>query len=101
GPLSAEEETRLIATWFAREVLAGNSSEKPALSAADMKDRLLGTIVVEEAALRLLAQERAQRIREWLTQQGRIEETRIYLVEAAVAEGTGATVPTDLKITAH
>ncbi|MGA6829125.1 DUF748 domain-containing protein [Nitrospira sp. NS4] len=101
GPLSVEEETRLIAIWFAREVLTGNSSEKPALSAADMKDRLLGTIVVEEAALRLLAQERAQRIREWLTQQGQIEETRIYLVEAAVAEGTGATVPTDLKITAH
>ena len=101
GPLSVEEETRLIAIWFARQILTGSSSEKPALSVADMKDRLMGTVVIEEAALRLLAQERAQRIREWLIQQGRVEETRIYLVEAGLKEGTGATVPTDLIVTAH
>ncbi len=99
--LSAEDEASLIAAWFARQFPSAGASDKPALSVSEMKSRLLDTMVVEERALRLLAQERAERIREWLIQSGEIGEARIFLVEAALKEGAGTTVPTALNITAR
>jgi hypothetical protein len=66
-----------------------------------MKMRLLRTITIEEGTLRLLAQRRAERIREWLTQQGQVEEARVFILEAGFKDGSGATVPTALKIAVH
>jgi hypothetical protein len=62
---------------------------------------LLQTITIEEGALRLLAQRRAERIREWLTQHGQVEEARVFILEAGFKDGSGATVPTALAVAAH
>ena len=66
-----------------------------------MKVRLLQTVTIEEGALRLLAHRRAERIREWLTQQGQVEEARVFLLDAGFKDGSGATVPTALAMSAH
>jgi len=100
-PLSPEESMRLTAVWFAAQFPEEGVSAKPALSIAEMKERLLGTVAVEEAALRLLAQERAQRIRDWLIQQGHIEEERIFLVEGEPQEGANMTVRASLSVTSR
>ncbi|MEC4889765.1 MAG: DUF748 domain-containing protein [Nitrospira sp.] len=101
SPLPAEEEASLVAARFAQQFPSAGASEKPAPSVSEMKARLLEAMVVEEAALRLLARERAERIREWLIQEGEIGEARIFLVEAALKEGTGTTVQTDLNLAAR
>ena len=46
-----------------------------------MKAKLVETIQVEEAELRSLAQDRANKIRDYLIQQGRIPEDRVFLIE--------------------
>jgi hypothetical protein len=100
--LSLEDESRLTAVWYAKQFppAAGQPDVPPPL-VADMKTRLLQTITIEEGVLRLLAQRRAERIREWLTQQGQVEEARVFMLEAGFKDGSGATVPTALTMAAH
>ena len=100
--LSLEEESRLTTAWYAKQFPpAAGQLDAPPPSVAEMKMRLLQAITIEEGTLRLLAQRRAERIREWLTQQGQVEEARIYLLEAGFKDGSGATVPTALAMAAH
>jgi len=100
--LSSEDESRLTAAWYAKQFPpAPKQPDAPPPSVAEMKARLLQAMTVEEGALRLLAQRRAERIREGLTQQGQVEEARIFMLEAELKEGSGATVPTSLTMSAR
>ncbi|MEK6532571.1 MAG: DUF748 domain-containing protein [Nitrospirota bacterium] len=100
--LSPEEESRLTTAWYAKQFSpAANQPDAPPPSVTEMKTRLLQTITIEEGALRLLAQRRAERIREWLTQQGQVEESRVFMLEAGFKDGSGVTVPTALAMAAH
>ena len=100
--LSPEDESRLTTAWYAKQFppAPGQPDASPP-SVAEMKARLLPTITIEEGALRLLAQRRAERIRERLTQQGQVEEARVFMLEAGFKEGSGGTVPTSLAMAAH
>jgi len=100
--LAPEDELRLTTAWYARQFSpAAGQPDAPPSSVAEMKARLFQTITIEEGALRLLAQRRAERIREWLTQQGQVEEARVFILEAGFRDGSGATVPTALAMAAH
>lgn len=100
--LSPEDESRLTTAWYTKQFPpAVGQPDAPPPSVPDMKMRLLQTITIEEGTLRLLAQRRAERIREWLTQQGQVEEARVFLLEAGFKDGSGATVPTPLAMAAH
>jgi acylphosphatase len=54
------------------------------LTADEMKAKLLEGIVVDEAQLRVLAQERAQQIREYLIQEGKVPSNQVFLVEVVL-----------------
>ncbi len=100
--LSPEDELRLTTAWYAKQFppVVGQP-EAPLPSVGEMKTRLLQAITVDEGALRLLAQRRAERIREWLTQQGQVEEARVFMLESGFKDGSGATVSTALGLAAH
>ena len=100
--LSPEDESRLTTAWYAKlfPPVAGQPDAPPP-SVAEMKARVIQTITIEEGALRLLAQRRAERIREWLAQQGQVEEARVFILETGFKDGSGATVPTALAMAAH
>jgi hypothetical protein len=100
--LSPEDESRLTLAWFAKQFPpATGQPDAPPPSVGEMKTRLLQTITVDEGTLRLLAQRRAERIREWLTVQGQVEEARVFMLDAVFKDGSGATVPTALAMAAH
>ncbi len=100
--LSPEDESRLTAAWYVKQFPpAPEQPGVPPPSVAEKKARLLKTITIEEEALRLLAQRRAERIRESLTQQGQIEEARVFMLETGLKDGSGATVPTALTMAAR
>ena len=103
GPaFSPDDEFRLTTAWYVKQFpLAAGQPDAPPPSVAEMKARLLQSITIDEGRLRLLAQRRAERIREWLTQQGQIEEARVFMLEAGFKDGSGATVPTALTMAAH
>ncbi|SPP65392.1 DUF748 domain-containing protein [Nitrospira lenta] len=100
--LSPEDESRLTTAWYAKQFppVAG-PPDVPPLSVHEMKGRLLQTIAVDEGQLRLLAQRRAEGIREWLTQQGKIEEARVFILEAGFKDGSGTTVSAALAMAAR
>jgi hypothetical protein len=100
--LTPEEESRLTTAWFAKQFpSAPGQPSAPAPSVPEMKARLIAAIPVEDGALRQLAQTRSERIRDWLTQQGKIEDTRVFVLEPGMSEGGGEAVATELKITAR
>lgn len=100
--LSPEDESRLTTAWYVKQFPpAAGQQDAPPPSVAEMKARLLQTITIEEGVLRLLAQRRAERIREGLTQQGQLEEARVFILEAGFKDGSGATVPTALAVAVH
>ena len=77
-------------------------SKKHILSLEEMRRQLLETIQITEDELRLLAQERARSIRDYLVNQEKISEERIFLVEANLAsESDGDTIITNLTLTAQ
>lgn len=49
-----------------------------------MKDKLLKGIFLEEGQLRVLAQQRAQQIRDYLIQEGQVQGNQVFLVEVAM-----------------
>ena len=51
------------------------------LTAEEMKGKLLDGLVVDEGQLRVLAQERAQHIRDYLIQEGKVQNNQVFLVE--------------------
>jgi uncharacterized membrane protein len=54
------------------------------LTVDDMKAKLLEGIIVDEGQLRVLAQQRAQQIRESLIQEGKVPSNQVFLVEVAL-----------------
>ena len=61
---------------------ADKSSKPPTV--AEMKARLLDGIFLEEGQLRMLAQQRAQIIRDYLIQEGKVSSNQVFLVEVAM-----------------
>ncbi len=54
------------------------------LTADEMKATLLEGIVVDEGQLRVLAQERAQQIREFVIQEGKVPSNQVFFVEVTL-----------------
>jgi len=59
-----------------------------ALTVAEMKDKLLSGIFLKEGQLRVLAQQRAQQIRDYLIQEGKVQGNQVFLVEVAMNPST-------------
>lgn len=96
--LTPEEESRLTAEWYAEKfgmppkgapaATKGRVDVLPPLE--EMQSKLVGALQVGEATLRLLAKQRAQRIRDYLIQEGNIPGGRVFMVEPhlhSAAEG--------------
>jgi hypothetical protein len=67
-----------------------------------MQAELLEAIQVEDGQLRLLAQERAQNIREYLIQEGKVSGNRVFFVEPSLSPATGeGTVRSPLALEAN
>ncbi|MEO8325160.1 MAG: DUF748 domain-containing protein, partial [Nitrospirota bacterium] len=87
--LNPEEEARLLAEVYVEQFGAQpktppSSSEVTAPAAPtpeQMKSKLIESIKVEDEQLRLLAQQRAQGIREFLLQEGKVSGDRVFLLE--------------------
>jgi hypothetical protein len=67
-----------------------------------MESKLVEAIQVEDEALRLLAQERAQAIREYLIQESKVPGDRLFVVEPDISPATGVgIVRSPLSLTAR
>ena len=110
--LTKADELRLLEMLFVQKfgkqtapeqkgAIEAKAASKPPLTPEDMKAKLLETIQVEEAELRSLAQDRAKKIRDYLIQQGRIPEDRVFLIEVNLnAEIGEESVRSPLTLTA-
>jgi hypothetical protein len=77
----------------------GKSPQVPTV--AEMKAKLLEGIFLDEGQLRVLAQERAQQIRDYLIQKGHVQGNQVFLVEVAMNPLTeGGMVQSPLALTA-
>ncbi|MGC3963907.1 MAG: hypothetical protein QM803_11445 [Rhodocyclaceae bacterium] len=82
-PITAEEMPHLLAT-----VYDGERFDKPknmigfskSLPVADMEKLILDHIQIGEEELRSLANQRAQRVRNWLIDQGKVPAERIFVL---------------------
>ncbi|GJL58939.1 MAG: ATPase [Nitrospirales bacterium] len=86
--LSPDEEERLLQEMYVEQFGSrSNLSSSPEGKAPDipspeqMRSRLLESIKVEDDRLRFLAQQRAQGIREFLIQEGKVSGERVFLLE--------------------
>jgi len=77
-------------------------TDKPApVSIQTLKDRLLSDITIGEGEIRLLGQERARRIQDYLVTQGSIPPERIYLLDIKVdAQARDGSVSSNLSLNA-
>ena len=110
--LTKADELRLLEMLFVQKfgkqaaaeqkgAIEAKAASKPPLTPEEMKTKLLETIRVEEAELRSLAQDRAKKIRDYLIQQGRIPEDRVFLIEVNLnAEIGEESVKSPLTLTA-
>jgi hypothetical protein len=96
--ISQEEEARLIGEWYTKQFPVQPATPTPELSVPAKRERLVATVVVEEAELRQLAQDRAARIRDRLLQPGAVPEERLVLREAQIKEESGPGVHTGLTL---
>ena len=60
----------------------GKSPQTPTV--AEMKAKLLEGIFLDEGQLRVLAQQRAQQIRDYLIQEGKVQDNQVFLVEVVM-----------------
>ncbi|MCA9499799.1 MAG: DUF748 domain-containing protein, partial [Nitrospira sp.] len=108
--LSPEEEERLLQEMYVEQF--GSRSTPPSSSPEgkapdipspeEMRSKLLESIKVEDEQLRLLAQQRAQGIREFLLQEGKVSGDRVFLVEPNLHPVTEEeTVRTPLALAAN
>lgn len=87
--LSPEEEGRLLAEVYIEQfgaqpdsVASSSEGKDPDIpSTEQMRVKLIESIKVEDEQLRLLAQQRAQGIREFLLQEGKVSGDRVFLLE--------------------
>ncbi|KPK27666.1 MAG: hypothetical protein AMK69_10225 [Nitrospira bacterium SG8_3] len=108
--LNPEEEGRLLSELYIEKF--GTQPQTPAPSSEgkalglptleQMQAKLLEGLQVEDEQLRLLAQQRAQGIREFLIQEGRVPGDRVFLTETNLSPVTGEeTVRSPLSLTAN
>ncbi|HBP87021.1 MAG TPA: hypothetical protein DD706_04910, partial [Nitrospiraceae bacterium] len=108
--LSPGEEERLLQEVYVEQFGArsnaspsspeGKVSEIPTME--QMRSKLIESIQVEDEQLRLLAQQRAQGIREYLIQEGKVAGDRVFLVEPNLSPVTEEeTVRTPLALAAN
>ena len=72
------------------------------LTVDEMKAKLLEDVVVDEGQLRALAQQRAQQIREYLIQEGKVPSNQVFLVEVIMTPVTEeGTVQSPLALNAN
>ncbi len=76
-------ESALTKTVVTSDAKKSKADPKP-LTPDEMKAKLLEGIVVDEGQLRVLAEERAQQIREFLIQEGKAPSNQVFLVEVAL-----------------
>jgi len=108
--LNPEEEVRLLAELYVEKF--GAQPKTPSASSErktsglpapeQMRAKLLEGIPVEDEQLRLLAQQRAQGIRDYLVQEGKVTSDRVFLTEVNLSPVTGeGTVRSPLSLTAN
>jgi len=116
--LTLEEESKFLQDLFVEKFGEAalskppdpSQNEKPEVGSDDkapkiltpeeMKVKLLDGLVVDEGQLRVLAQERAQHIREYLIQEGKVSNNQVFLVEpllSPVTENTQVRTPLALN----
>jgi hypothetical protein len=92
--LAPEEHDRYLKMWFLAERAkeakdkagaAGEAKHKPKPAAEptpeEMKQALMGRVQVSEDEIRLLAQKRAEAVRDFMLASGKVEAQRVFLVE--------------------
>lgn len=107
--LDPDEERRLLSelyveTFGAQPQPPPSSEGKTAglLTPEQMQAKLVEAIQVEDEQLRLLAQERAQAIRDYLIQEGKVSGDRVFVVEPNLSPVSGeGIVRSPLSLTAN
>src|SRR5215467_1398489 len=106
---SAEEErliTELFGEWRSQQpVLAQkpDTSDMPSKppTVEEMRRELVGSIPVEESALRALARTRAEQVHAQMVGEGKLAEERVFMTDVDLAATEHETVPSRLNITAE
>jgi hypothetical protein len=105
--LPASEQTDLIKSLYLKRYgklpefqAAPGQADKPVpVSTQELKNRLLGDILIDDSELRLLGQDRAKRIQEYLITQGGILPERVYLLDVKLdAKARDGTVSSNLSL---
>lgn len=79
--------------------LAGAPQE---ITVGEMRERLLLTIAISESDMRLLAQQRAKEVQQFLIEEGQIPAENLFLLDVEPQSGDdGETVRTHLSLTAN
>jgi flagellar motor protein MotB len=106
--LNPAEEARLLSELYVEKFViqpqTPSTSEGKTLdppTPQQMQSKLVETIQVKDEQLRLLANERAQAIRDYLIQEGKVSGDRVFLVEPNLDPETGEeTIRSPLSLTA-
>lgn len=107
--LSETEQAALVKAFYLKKFgrlpetlpTPGQADKPMPVSIQALKDRLLSDITVGEGEIRLLGQERARRIQDYLVTQGGIPPERIYLLDIKVdAKARNGSVGSNLSLNA-
>jgi uncharacterized protein involved in outer membrane biogenesis len=111
--LTESEEAALVETLYTKKFGAlpsppeptdslPSTEEKPrTVPVAELKARLLNDIKVDEGQIRLLAQDRAKRIQDFVVTQAGIAPERVFLLDTVIdASASGDSVPCKLGLNA-
>ncbi len=108
--LNPEEESRLLSELYVEKFGAQPQTPPPSSEGKaaglptpeQMQSKLVEAIRVEDEQLRLLAQERAQAIQEYLIQEGKVPGDHVFVLEPNLSPVTGeGTVRSPLSLTAN
>jgi hypothetical protein len=105
--LPASEQTDLIKSLYLKrygklpefQAAPGQADKPVSVSTQQLKNRLIGDITIDDSELRLLGQDRAKRIQEYLITQGGILPERVYLLDVKLdAKARDGTVSSNLSL---
>jgi hypothetical protein len=97
------EDARLLKALYAKKFgrLPDQTDHNHPVPPEQLRDRLLSTFTVEEAELRLLAQERGKQIQHFLINEAGIPADRVFLLDAKLtARAQNGVVASQLSLTA-
>src|SRR5215813_13191549 len=105
---SAEEErliTELFGEWRSQQPVPAQKPDTPDIpskppTVEEMRRELVGSIPVEEGALRELARTRAEQVHAQMVGEGKLAEERVFMTDVDLAASDRETVPSRLNITA-